>query len=115
MTTEDTGSEITRFSKVLEKHGLRLQRDATESLQVNVGRRCDLSCRHCHHEAGPGRPEVMTRDTMSAVIAYARRARFRTIDVTGGAPELAPGIDDLVSGLAPLAATLLFRTNLTAM
>ena len=114
MTTEST-EPATTFSRILQKHGLRLQRDATETLQVNVGRRCDLACRHCHHEAGPGCPEVMTRDTMSAVISYARRARFRTIDVTGGAPELAPGIDDLVSGLAPLAARLLFRTNLTAM
>jgi radical SAM/Cys-rich protein len=57
----------------------------------------------------------MTRDTMSAVISYAGRARFKAIDITGGAPELAPHIDYLVGSLSPLAARLLFRTNLTAM
>lgn len=115
MGTEDTGSRMTSFSNTLQKHGLSLRRDATETLQVNVGKLCNLACRHCHHEAGPGCSEVMTRDTMSAVISYARRARFKAIDITGGAPELAPHIDYLVSSLSPLAARLLFRTNLAAM
>ena len=115
MGTEDGRSEPISFSSTLQKHGVTLRRAATETLQINVGRLCNLACRHCHLEAGPACADVMTRETMAAVISYARRARFEVIDITGGAPELAPGIDDLVSGLAPLAARVLFRTNLTAM
>ncbi len=115
MSTEDVRPEQNGFSRALQERGLTLRRGATETLQVNVGRRCDLACRHCHLEAGPGCPETMTRETMAAVISWARRARFATIDLTGGAPELAPGIEDLVSGVAPAAKRVLFRTNLTAM
>jgi radical SAM/Cys-rich protein len=115
MGSEQPAATTPSFSDTLRAHGLALHRDVTDTLQVNVGRLCNLACRHCHLEAAPGCPEVMTRETMSAVIDYARRARFEAIDLTGGAPELAPNIEVLVAGLAPLASRLLFRTNLTAM
>jgi radical SAM/Cys-rich protein len=114
MATEERGSSIVSFSDTLQKHGLSLQHGVTETLQVNVGKLCNLACRHCHHEAGPDCTEVMTRDTMSAVVSYARRARFNFIDITGGAPEVAPHLDYLVTSHAPLASRLLFRTNSTA-
>lgn len=108
-------TEIESFTNTLEKHGLSLQRDLTATLQVNVGRLCDLSCCHCHQEAGPGCSEVMDLQTMDAIISYARRSQFKVIDITGGAPELVPQIDYLIQNLAQLAPMLLFRTNLTAM
>lgn len=80
------------FDLTLLKHALTLVRGGTNSLLVNVGFLCDLACRHCHLEAGPHRQEIMTIETMNAVIDYATRAKFETIDITGGAPELIPRI-----------------------
>jgi radical SAM/Cys-rich protein len=103
------------FRETLQTHGLKLCRDTTTTLQVNVGRSCNLACRHCHQDAGPTRQEMMTQETVAAVIACAGRLRFRTIDITGGAPELLPHLPDLITGLAPLADQLLVRTNLVAL
>lgn len=103
------------FEEALARRGLTLRRDAASTLQVNVGLACNQACRHCHHEAGPARRETMSPDTMEAVAAYAERAGFATIDVTGGAPELVPGIGPFVQRLATAAPRLLFRSNLTAL
>lgn len=103
------------FDACLGRHGLELRRSDTTTLQVNVGLRCNQACRHCHQEAGPDRREAMAPGTMEAVAAYAERARFAAIDVTGGAPELVPGIGPFVERLAAAAPRLLFRSNLTAL
>ena len=92
-----------------------MTRGATTMLQVNVGLVCDLACRHCHLEAGPGREEAMGAETVEAVIACATRFSFAAIDITGGAPELLPGLPRLISGLAPLTPKLIVRTNLVAL
>jgi len=109
------GEGIEPFREALLRHGLQLSRDRTLALQVNVGLVCDLSCRHCHLEAGPDRVEVMGRATMDAVVAGARRFAFASIDITGGAPELVPEIDHLVRSLAALTPRLLVRSNLIAL
>ena len=106
---------IEPFEEALERHALRLERERTTALQVNVGLNCDLACRHCHLEAGPHRTEAMERATMDAVIDCAGRLRFASIDITGGAPELVPEIDYLLRSLAPLTPKLLLRTNLVAL
>jgi radical SAM/Cys-rich protein len=116
--TEPLGKEgegIESFRDVLLRHGLQLCRDRTLALQVNVGLVCDLSCRHCHLEAGPHRSEIMERAVMDDVIDCARRFSFASIDLTGGAPELVPEIDYLVRSLAALTPRLLVRTNLIAL
>jgi len=106
---------IEPFEQALARNGLSLSRDRTRTLQVNVGYICDLACRHCHLEAGPLRGEVMTVETMDAVVDYAAKARFETIDVTGGAPELVPHIRSFLPRLSPLAGKLIVRTNLVAL
>lgn len=106
---------VESFADALARHGLSLVRDRVSTLQVNTGYLCNLRCRHCHLEAGPGRPETMTRPTMDAVAAFARRFPFRTIDITGGSPELVPGLPGLVERLSDRAPRLLLRTNLTAL
>ncbi|MCL5883958.1 MAG: arsenosugar biosynthesis radical SAM protein ArsS [Deltaproteobacteria bacterium] len=106
---------IEPFAAVLERHGLSLVRGGTNVLQINTGLLCNLRCRHCHLEAEPGRKEFMSRATMEAVIAFARRNAFQVIDITGGAPELVPGLPFLIEGLAPLAPRLLLRPNLSAL
>ena len=103
------------FAVALERHGLALVRGETTTLQVNTGYLCNLRCRHCHLEAGPGRAEIMSRETMAAVVSFARRFRFGAIDITGGAPEMVPDLPHLVEGLAPLAPRLMLRTNLSAV
>jgi len=103
------------FEQVLARNGLSLTRDRTRTLQVNVGFICDLACRHCHLEAGPLRKEIMTIETMDAVMDYAAGAGFETIDVTGGAPELVPHIEYFLRRLSPLTGKLIVRTNLVAL
>ena len=103
------------FADALSRRGVELRRGETTTLQVNVGFLCNQSCRHCHQGAGPDRTEVMSRETMDAVEAFARRGGFSTIDLTGGAPELVPGIEGFLERLAPLAPRILFRANLTAL
>lgn len=106
---------IEPFAVALERHGLSLLRGEIATLQVNTGYLCNLRCRHCHLEAGPGRKEIMSRKTMGAVISFARRFPFRVIDITGGAPELVADLPFLIEGLAPLAPRMLLRTNLSAL
>lgn len=106
---------IEPFAATLERHGLSLVRGETITLQVNTGYLCNLRCRHCHLEAGPDRREVMSRETIAAVIAFAKRFPFRIIDITGGAPEMVPDLPFLIEGLSPLAPRLMLRSNLTAL
>lgn len=113
--SSETVEPVQPFDGNLARHGLKLVRGKTRTLQVNVGYLCDLICRHCHLEAGPGRREVMTRETMDDVVAYASRVRFEIIDITGGAPELAPGIQAFLARLSPLTRKLILRTNLVAL
>jgi radical SAM/Cys-rich protein len=103
------------FGRTLAEHGLELRRERATILQVNTGWLCNLACRHCHLDAGPGRSEVMPREVMAEVVGLARRHPFGTVDVTGGAPELNPDIGYLLDGLGPLAPARLFRTNLLAL
>ena len=111
----ETVELIEPFDRNLARYGLNLVRGKTHTLQVNVGYLCDLLCRHCHLDAGPGRREVMGIETMNNVITYASRVRFETIDITGGSPELAPGIQSFLARLSPLTRKLILRTNFVAL
>jgi len=107
--------EVEPFGTALERRGMSLVRGEITTLQVNTGYLCNLRCRHCHLEAGPERREIMSRQTMEEVVSFARRFPFQVLDITGGAPELVPGLPFLVEGLAPLAPRLMLRTNLFAL
>jgi len=110
-------SEITPepFRQTLSQHGLSLERGRTTTLQINTGLLCNQSCRHCHLSAGPDRKENMDAATAEAIIAYAERSCFDTIDITGGAPELNPNIVNLIEKLSSRVPRLMFRSNLTAL
>jgi radical SAM/Cys-rich protein len=103
------------FENTLDKHGLTLKRSETTILQVNVGLLCNQVCRHCHLEAGPNRSENMSFDDAEQVVEYARRNRFETIDLTGGAPELNPNLPYLISELSHLTPRILIRSNLSVL
>ncbi len=103
------------FRGTLARHGLRLERAETKTLQLNLGLLCNQACRHCHLEAGPGRTELMGREIQAEVLRLAQQHPFETIDLTGGAPELHPDLAGLIRRLAPLAGRLMVRSNLSVL
>ena len=112
---QDADVNILPFKAVLAQHHLRLVRDNTHTLQVNTGFLCNQVCHHCHLNAGPGRTENMAAATVEAVIAYAARCNFNTIDITGGAPELNSHLPQLIENIAPHATRIMLRSNLSVM
>ena len=93
-----------------------LRRGVVETLQVNLGYRCNQSCQHCHVNAGPTRTEQMSRETIDAVVAFLRSSpAVRTLDLTGGAPELNAHFRDLVVAARALGVKVIDRCNLTIL
>jgi len=90
-------------------------RGSLETLQVNLGYRCNLSCVHCHVNAGPKRTEMMSRETVDQVLAFLADARIRTLDLTGGAPELNPHFRSLVRSAREAGVHVIDRCNLTIL
>ena len=87
-----------------------------ETIQINVGLKCNQSCRHCHVEASPERLELMDWATMEMIVKTIRRLpALKLVDLTGGAPEMNPQLPRLVSALQPHDLRIQIRTNLTAM
>jgi radical SAM/Cys-rich protein len=86
-----------------------------DTLQINLGRRCNHSCRHCHHQAGPDRHETMTKTTMDAILAFLPKTPVKNVDITGGAPELHPHLKDFITAIAHHGYPVNVRTNLTAL
>jgi radical SAM/Cys-rich protein len=82
-------------------------------LQVNLGYRCNMACKHCHVSAGPARTEVMDGNTAEKVLRVLRDNPFETLDLTGGAPELNPSFRMLVTGARNAGKRVISRTNLT--
>jgi len=92
-----------------------IQRLAVDTLQANLGYRCNQSCSHCHVNAGPARSEAMDGTTVRLLLAVAERHGIATLDLTGGAPELNPHFRDLVRGARALGMTVIDRCNLTVL
>jgi len=92
-----------------------LRRKRLETLQVNLGYRCNQSCLHCHVNAGPTRTEMMSPPVLEDVIAFLARSGAATLDITGGAPELHPQFRSLVSRARRLGKHVIDRCNLTIL
>jgi radical SAM/Cys-rich protein len=92
-----------------------IHRARLETLQVNLGYKCNQSCVHCHVNAGPTRTEMMEAETVAAVIAFLGVSGVRTLDVTGGAPELHPRFRALVRAARELGVHVMDRCNLTVL
>ncbi len=104
------------FEEVLGDAGLSpLRPSRIDILQVNVGRLCNMTCRHCHVDAGPDRREAMTRETFEACLGALRRSDIPTVDVTGGAPELNPHFRWFVEQARALGRHVIDRCNLTIL
>lgn len=92
-----------------------LRRKALETLQVNLGYLCNQTCQHCHVNAGPNRTEQMTAKTVDLVLAVLKARQIKTLDLTGGAPELNSHFRYLVSHARALGARVIDRCNLTVL
>ena len=92
-----------------------LVRRRLDTLQVNVGYRCNQSCVHCHVGASPQRTEEMEGETIDLVVAVLAHRRIATLDITGGAPELNPHFRRLVRAARDLGVRVIDRCNLTIL
>lgn len=92
-----------------------ISRGKLETLQINLGYKCNQSCVHCHVNAGPQRTEMMQAETIDQVLALAQSAQVTAIDVTGGAPELNPEFRRLVRTARSMGLRVIDRCNLTIL
>ncbi len=90
-------------------------RKLLHTLQINLGYLCNLSCVHCHVNAGPKRTEMMSRETIDQVLALAEAANSHTLDLTGGAPEMHPDFRYLVQAARDRGIEVIDRCNLTIL
>lgn len=104
---------MNRFAQQLEAGGLTLRRGRFQTLQVNVGRKCNQACRHCHVDAAPWRTEMMDRATFVRVATWIGRHRPPVVDITGGAPELSEFFRPLVETARGAGCHVIDRNNLT--
>ena len=104
------------FNSALARHGLHpLRATGIEIFQINVGKLCNQTCRHCHVDAGPDRTERMTRETAEACMAALERTTATTVDITGGAPELNENFRYLVDASRARGRHVMDRSNLTVL
>ncbi len=107
------------FSQRLAGDGQDLMRGELETLQLNLGKLCNLACHHCHVEAGPKRTEIMSWETMERILGWIDRYRpqhpFGIVDLTGGAPEMNPHFQPFVGELRTRDLHVLVRSNLTIL
>ncbi|PUB89779.1 MAG: radical SAM protein, partial [gamma proteobacterium symbiont of Ctena orbiculata] len=92
-----------------------ISRGKLETLQVNLGFRCNLSCVHCHVNAGPKRKEEMDRRTVEDVLTFLQRKQLQRLDLTGGAPELNENFRYLVKQARELGVQVIDRCNLVIL
>ena len=105
------------FFQALANHDLSLRRKRTEILQLNLGKLCNLTCVHCHVNAGPKRKEIINRDTIDRILDWLAGTDIHTVDLTGGAPEMIPDFRYLVERLRHMhqVETIIDRCNLTIL
>jgi radical SAM/Cys-rich protein len=110
-----TAPTIPEFDATLSAHGLELTRRAPRVLQLNTGKLCNLTCVHCHVNAGPQRKEIITRPTIDRILEWLEPTEIETIDLTGGTPEMIPDFRYLVERLRGMGRRVMDRCNLTIL
>jgi radical SAM/Cys-rich protein len=106
---------MNRFDQKLAGHNLTLRRARIETLQINVGRKCNQACRHCHVDAGPWRTEMMTTEIAQRIAGWIEQHRPAIVDITGGAPELNENFRFLVQTARRAGSRVIDRNNLTIL
>lgn len=105
------------FNTSLKNAQIQLTRNSVETLQINLGKLCNQACSHCHVEAGPLRQEIMEEVTVNRIIELMNKSKntLKTIDLTGGAPEMNPHFRKLVKAARALNIEVIDRCNLTIL
>lgn len=107
---------LPNFEEKLEDVGLfPLKPTGIEIFQVNVGYMCNMTCKHCHVDAGPDRDEIMTRETLQQCLDALRGTDIETVDLTGGAPEMNPHFQWFVEQVSGMDKHIIVRSNLTIL
>ncbi|MBC7880646.1 MAG: arsenosugar biosynthesis radical SAM protein ArsS [Anaerolineae bacterium] len=112
VTENHNGLPVRTFA---EQVGTALHRERLETLQVSLGKYCNLACNHCHVEAGPKRTEIMDRATAEQIVVWLQENSVVNLDLTGGAPELNPEFRYLVQAGRKLGFHIMDRCNLTVL
>ena len=113
----ESAERITPFSEKLKDINACPLRsnNAIQTMQMNIGKVCNLHCKHCHVEAGPDRTELMSREIMEQCLQVMSDCRIPTLDITGGAPEMNPDFRWLIREATRLNRHVIIRTNLTIL
>jgi radical SAM/Cys-rich protein len=112
----DKIKSLAKFEEKLEEIGLfPLKPIGIEIFQINVGYMCNMTCKHCHVDAGPDRQEIMTRETLEQCLEALRGTDIETVDLTGGAPEMNPHFRWFVDEVHKLGKQIIVRSNLTIL
>lgn len=107
-------NSILPFHEKLEEHQIEIKRNSLLTLQINLGKLCNQACYHCHVEAGPNRQEIMNEKTIDRLIELLKSSpNLKTIDLTGGAPEMNPHFKKLVQASRSMNLEVIDRCNLT--
>jgi len=107
---------IPNFTQTLKEHRLTLYCRTLETLQVNVGRLCNQTCKHCHIDAGPAQTDTMKKKTVDRILDLLQNAPYvKTVDITGGAPELNRHFRYFVSKVREMDRAVIDRCNLTVL
>jgi radical SAM/Cys-rich protein len=106
---------VNRFDEKLGQQDLQMQRGALVTLQLNVGRKCNQACRHCHVDAAPWRTEMLDESTAHRICQWIVKHQPRVVDITGGAPELCDHFRLLVETARQAGCEVIDRCNLTIL
>ena len=107
---------LARFEQKLDEIDLfPLKPTGIEIFQINVGYMCNMTCKHCHVDAGPDRKEIMTRETLELCLDALNHEQITTVDLTGGAPEMNPHFRWFVDEVSKLGKHIIVRSNLTIL
>lgn len=103
------------FDLLIKTDFPRIKRAQLETLQVNLGYLCNQQCLHCHVDASPRRKEIMTAETVAEVLNFLKQKNIKTLDLTGGAPEMNPEFFSLVKQATDMGVHVIDRCNLTVL
>ncbi|MCF6313438.1 MAG: arsenosugar biosynthesis radical SAM protein ArsS [Verrucomicrobiales bacterium] len=109
-----TLSQLNAFDQALADHHVSLRRSRPEILQLNIGKLCNLTCTHCHVNAGPKRKEIMDGSTIDRILEWFEKTNIPTLDLTGGTPEMIPDYRRLVESVRQFEQPRRVMTRLNA-
>jgi len=90
-----------------------IYKEPIETLQINIGYKCNQACKHCHVNSSPQRTEKMSNEIIYLIPKIIEKYKIKTLDITGGAPELHPEFKNLITSLSTKQVDIIDRCNLT--